>query len=227
MKPVFGVLLGVAVVGFTAPVHAGPLADAIARHADKDVAALRAQLPGDATVRCTLGAVYAKRNDLSRAHLYLTDCDDATLPDDIAADVVKLLHETQKKTRASDLAVVELVSNPTGLVVAFDGLPHETITTPATIWIKAGTYTARVTANGRILTNTVVAKEHSRTASIFEAAAAPLTSPTAGKIDFTDEPGGNATGEQHKGAPPNIKHPPLTPDKYRGVTAASGPVIED
>src|SRR5215510_5143015 len=74
------------------PAAAGPLGDAIARHGDADVAALHQQL-GDVAARCTLGAVYAKRGDLSRARLYLDSCDDAPLPEDIAPTVVRAVHD--------------------------------------------------------------------------------------------------------------------------------------
>lgn len=71
------------VAALSAPVLAGPLADALARGDDAAIAALRAQ-PDDAGARCTLGAIYAKRRDLTRAGLFLAGCADRdlALPDD-------------------------------------------------------------------------------------------------------------------------------------------------
>src|SRR2546423_7155081 len=61
-----------AVLGATGVAGASPLSDAIA---NKDVTGLRAKLD-DASARCALGVVYAKKNDLPRADLYLYGCDD-------------------------------------------------------------------------------------------------------------------------------------------------------
>ena len=49
-----------AVIALASSAAAGPLSDAISRHGDADLAALRAR-PGDASARCALGAVYARR----------------------------------------------------------------------------------------------------------------------------------------------------------------------
>jgi hypothetical protein len=60
-------------------------------------------------------------------------------------------------------------------------------------------------------------------ASSAPAAAGP---PRTRAIDFaTDDPGGEL-GERYTAPPPDQKHPPLTPDRYRGIPgpAAEGPI---
>lgn len=111
----------IAALGTTA--GASPLTDALARHGDAEIASLRAQLD-DVAARCTLGAIYAKRNE------------------------------------------TELDAKP-----------------PA----------PRTTA-----------------------------------IDFVQDDPGGALGEHHTGPPPDIKHPSLIKDKYRGIPdPASEDPIED
>src|SRR5688572_17593657 len=151
-----------------APAVAGPLADSLKRHSDRDVAALREQRT-DVGARCTLGAVYAKRKDLSRAHLYLTGCAEATLPDEVAADIAKITRDVTRTLRDSDLSKVEIVTSPAELVLVADitALPGETFETPATVYVKAGTYT--VSGTGAIsVSKNVVVEQHSRVVVILE-----------------------------------------------------------
>ena len=81
-------LATVLLVAGLASADASPLTEALARHSEKDVAGLRGR--ADLASRCTLGAVYAQRNDLPLASLYLSGCADAVLPAEIAGDVAKI-----------------------------------------------------------------------------------------------------------------------------------------
>jgi hypothetical protein len=205
---------------------AGSLADALARHAPADVDALRAQLPGDASIRCTLGAIYAKRGDLSRAGIYLTDCEDAALPAELGEPIRKVAIETHRKLRDSDLAVLEIVTKPTGMMAEISALPGDPVLTPATVWIAAGSYEVKATLAGRTIANHVTTTAHSRSVVFLEdkAPAAPVVK--AGKADFTDEA---EPEDRHTAPPPPIKHGSLMSNKLRGVAdpAAAGPQLDD
>jgi hypothetical protein len=203
--------------------EAGPLADAIARHAEADVSALRAQLPGDSLIRCTLGAVYGKRNDLSRAMIYLADCEDAKLPEDIAMDIVRATRDVKKRARDSELAALNIVTNPSGMTVELDALAGEKLVAPVTVWIKAGTHTVRATGDGKAIQNTVTLQAYSRTPIFLDAGTRAAPPAKDGKVDFSED---NA-GEQTSGPPPDIKRPSMMKGKYRGVTDGGGPVLED
>src|SRR5262252_3862770 len=123
-------------VAVTRAAGAGPLGDAVSRG---DVAALRAQL-ADPAARCALGAVYAKQGDLPRAALFLEKCDDANLPDDVGPTVSRAITDTSRKLGDSNLAVLDVVTHPEGFVAEIDALPGERFATPATIYIKPGSY---------------------------------------------------------------------------------------
>lgn len=205
--------------------EAGPLAEAIARHSDADVAALRAQLPGDSLIRCTLGAVYGKRNDLSRAMIYLADCEDAKLPEDIEMDVVRATRDVKKRTRDSELAALNIVTHPPGLIIELDALAGEKLVAPVTVWIKAGTHTVRATGDGKAIQNTITIQAYSRTPLFLDAGTRAAAPPKDGTVDFSED---NA-GEQTSGPPPDIKRPSMMKGKYRGVVegGGGGPVLED
>jgi len=223
------VKLSIAVVVMVAArtASAGSLADAIARHAPADVDALRAQLPGDAPIRCTLGAVYAKRNDLSRAGLYLTDCEDAALPADLREPIAQLALETQRKLRASDLSILEIVTKPAGMTAEISALPGDLVATPATVWVPAGTYEVKATLAGHAIANHVTTLAHSRSVLFLEDKAPVATVVKAGKADFTDEAD---PADRHEAPPPAIKHGSMMSNKLRGIvdpSAAAGPQLDD
>jgi hypothetical protein len=161
--------------------------------------------------RCAAGIAFAEKGDLSRASLYLEGCSDEAATD-AAATVAK-------KLRASDLSALSISSTPEGLDAQTDALPGETFKTPATVWVKAGTYT--VTVAGLSQRATVAA--HSRAPVIIDARQR-ATTPKDGKVDFNDE-----TPEQsaHAGPPPDLKHGTLLPKKYLGPSAPAGPELED
>ena len=193
---------------------AGVLGDALQRHSDRDVAALRALRP-DVAAGCTLGAVYARRNDLPRAALYLTNCDDAALPDDVAAEVARIDRDVKKRLRASDLAVLEVVTRPGGMIGEIDALPGETFTTPATLYVTPGRYTVQV--DGHVAT--VTANKRSRGVVILDAETTTVVAPTDTTIDFGKDIGAET---QQSGPPPDIKHANLIRDKYLKGIEASG-----
>lgn len=197
---------------------AGTPAEALARHADADVAALRAQLPGDAVVRCTLGAVYGKRGDLPRAQLYLVDCGDAALPDGIASEIARTAQDVKKRLRESQLSELQIVTRPSGLTAEVDALPGEALLTPASVWVKAGTHTVRATSAGTTFTNTVTTQPYSRSTVYLDLGASSVTPVTKdGKVDFTED---NAL-EKHDGSPPPVKRRSMMSDRQLGVVKPS------
>jgi hypothetical protein len=206
--------------------NAGPLADALARHGEADVETLRAQR-ADIAARCTLGAVYARRGDLARAHLYLETCVEADLPGEVAGDIAKIRRDLRKQLRDGDLSKIEVLTRPEGMTAEITALPGETFTTPATVWVAAGTYEVRATQGGLTISNTVTADVRSRAVVILEA---PTVNPTVpvpktATADFTQE---NAAEKQTSGPPPDIKRPSLMSKRYRGVVEATGaPLLED
>ncbi|HSS01340.1 MAG TPA: hypothetical protein VLM79_29980 [Kofleriaceae bacterium] len=212
-------LVAIAVVA--TPADASPLSDALARHTAADVTMLRAQRT-DVAARCTLGAIYARRNDLPRAALYLTGCEDAALPDDIAGPVRAALRDTKRRLDASRYSAVAVLTRPEGLTVEIDALPGESFTTPATIWIPPGDHQLRATVGERTVTQPITTEPHKNASVLIDTApAAKPAAPRQASIDFAvDEPGGSL-GENLSAPPPDIKHPSLLSDKYRGVASPS------
>ncbi|MCW5806644.1 MAG: PEGA domain-containing protein [Deltaproteobacteria bacterium] len=213
-------MLTLAATASASTAAAGTLAEALTQHRDADVTELRAQLR-DVAARCTLGAVYARRGDVSRAALYLTDCDEAALPAEVSADIAKAVVAVRKQIGASELAKVEIVSTPEGMSVQFDGLPGEAITTPQTAWIKAGTYELRGSLDGKTFTTVVNVRANGRASAYLDtrSGAAPksATEPRDRKVDFVEE---FHEETQHKGQPPDVKHPKLTANSRWDGTVA-------
>jgi hypothetical protein len=205
-----------ALLALSGSAAASPRSDAIARHGDADLAALRAQR-ADAAARCTLGAVYARRDDLPRAALYLTGCEHADLPDDIATAVQQAVRVVKRRLDASRHAALDVISHPEGLTAEIDALPGESFTTPATIWVAPGVHVVRVTRGDRSWVQPVTAEPHTNGVVVVDTE--PRARPRAPRtvaIDFGEDSGG-ALGEEHTAPPPAIKHPSLIGDKYRGV----------
>lgn len=200
---------------------AGVLGDALAA---KDPAALRDRT-ADVSARCTLAAIHARRADLTRASMYQRGCLEATLDPEVADDVTRTLRELAKALKASDLYQADLQSTPDGLVVALAGYPDETITTPAMVYLPPGQYAATVTFEGVIYQQTINAKAGFRGPTMFITHPPAKPSTKVVVVDMTENSGGGEA--QVTGGPKDIKHPPLTPDKYRGITHASGPQIDD
>ena len=216
--------MAIAVVAPAGRAAAGPLADAIARHADRDVAALRAQLPGDASVRCTLGAVHGKRGDLPRAMLFLAGCEDAALPEEIAREVLRAAREVKQRLRASELSELEIVSEPAGLTVELDALRGEPLVAPLTVWVTAGTHTVRATVDGREVQATITIRPYSRALLPLDARVPTAAPPRPGQLDFAEDNAGDAQA----GPPPDIKRPSLMSARHRGIAGPRlGPELED
>lgn len=207
---------------------ASPLSDALARHGDAEVASLRENL-GDVATRCTLGAIYAKRADLPRAALYLTDCEHATLPDDIATAVLPIVRDVKRRLDASRYSTLDIMSQPEGLTAEIDALPGESFTTPATIWVAPGAHQIRATLAERSWTQHVTTEPHKNTLTVIETGlGAKPPAPKTSTIDFVQDDTDGSLGESHTGPPPNVKHPSLLKDKYRGIPdAATGDPIDD
>lgn len=163
--------------------------------------------------RCAQGLAAAKAGDLPRAALYLDGCDgeDATRA------------AVSKKLRDSNLSEIAIVTTPSGLPVTTTAMPGEAITSPATVWAKAGTYDVTVTDHGRVLTQTIVLQPHSRATAVL---AIPADKPQVIReqsVTFDD----NSSIEQHAGPPPDIKHPSLLPCKFANACTDAGEPIAD
>jgi hypothetical protein len=174
----------------------------------------------DPTARCTQGAAYARRGDLSRAALYLDGCEDAKLPEDIGRDIRRAAADTRKRVEASQLSRVVIDSDPTGLTVEIDALAGESFATPKTIWVKAGRYTLKGAHDGRVYSTVVAVDAHSRTTAVLDLGMARkpvVTAPADKKLDFTDDPGAMT---QKSGPPPDVKHPSLVKGKFAGEVAS-------
>lgn len=207
---------------------ASPLSDALARHGAAEIATLRAHRD-DPAARCTLGAIYARRNDLPRAALYLTDCEHATLPDDIAAPVRQIVRDVKRRLDASRYSALDVLSHPEGLTAEIDALPGESFTTPATIWVAPGAHQIRATLAERSWTQRVVTEPHKNTLTVIETGlGGKPPAPRASKIDFVEDDPGGAIGEHHTGPPPDVEHPSLIKGKYRGIPdpASEGPLAD-
>lgn len=217
-------IAGAIALSLAARAEAGPLADALARHGPADVEALRARLPGDPSIRCTLGAVYARRGDLPRAMLYLVGCDEVALPDDVAREIVRTARQVKKAVRASELTELTIVTAPAGLRAELAALAGEPLVTPATVWVPAGAHTVRATHGGQTLQRTITTRPYSRATLLLEVPTTSPAPPRHGRVDFEDEHAGDAQA----GPPPDVKRPSLLSDRYRGVTGPrSGPVLDD
>ncbi|HEX4451044.1 MAG TPA: hypothetical protein VH143_09255 [Kofleriaceae bacterium] len=169
------------------------------------VAVVIASATARAETKCERGAAFAKSNDLPRAALYLDGCGDAE-----EARVDRVLE-------ASKLSKLTIASDPPGLVLTIDALPGETITTPAIVWAKAGTYT--ITANGAKTQIHVVA--NSSMPILLDNHAPKPRAPRSGVVDIAAEPTETTT------QPPDQPHPSLLPCKFTGCDTHDGEHLDD
>src|SRR3569833_3290297 len=160
--------------------------------------------------RCAKGLAFAKAGDLPHAALYLEGC-----PGVVVVWVVVLV---LLLLCVCDLSALAISSDPTGATVETDAMPGETLTTPAEIWVKAGTYKLR--SNGRETQVTLAA--HAR-GTVILTAPKQAAGPRAGHVDLTDGPSDSSVA----GPPPAQKHPSLVPCKYDGCDTHSGEVLVD
>ena len=124
------------------PAHADPLVNAITRHDDGDIAALRERLPDD-SARCALGVAYIFRDDLTRAALYLEGCAEMWIAPGVAGWVRLAGKALDDRLQMSELAAIEVTTTPAGLAVEIDTVPGELFPTPSTIWLPAGAHALR------------------------------------------------------------------------------------
>lgn len=172
--------------------------------------------PAHADDRCAQAPDLAKRGDLTRALVILDGC-----PDE---DSATLARDLKKKARDADYAELSIVSDPAGQSFQVDGIPGETLTTPATIFVKAGSYRITYEVSGHAFEKLTETKPYSRSAVLLDAVVKPAGPTKNGSVNFEEE---NA-GEQHSGPPPDVVRPSLMKDKYRGVTGPrTGPELED
>lgn len=201
------VLAGAAVLVVTATAAASPLAE-----------------PGDPATRCARGVELAARGDLPRALLYLTGCDEASLADDLARDATRALRDAKQRLRASQLSELQIVTTPPGLVIELDAVAGEKLRSPVSVWVAAGTHTVRASGEGIAIQNTVTTEPFSRATILLDAGTRPPAAPKDGNLDFSEE---NAL-EQTSGPPPDVEHPSLMSDKYRGIAGPRiGPELAD
>jgi hypothetical protein len=201
---------------------AGTLAEALAK---SDIAGLRAQLP-DPAARCTLGAAYAKKKDLPRAALFLADCEEVSLPEDVSAEVARISREVKKQLRESEMSQLAIISQPEAMTAELAALPGEALITPITVWVKAGNHTVTATFAGKTYKSSVTVQPYARGSIILDASTAAATpaAPKDGKVDFAED---NA-GEKTDGPPPDVKRRSMMSDKQLGITGPrSGPELAD
>src|SRR5690242_12918820 len=147
--------------------------------------------------RCADGIAALAKRDLPRAALYLDGCDDAQ---------PAAMRELRKALEASDLSVLEVVSKPDKLEGEIDALPGEKFTTPATLYVPAGTHEVHVGG----LTNTVTTKAHARAVVILEGAKPNTNAPKDGHADFRED---TPDAPDPVGPPPPTPHRPMMPCK--------------
>lgn len=198
-----------------APAQAGPLADALARGDAAAIAELRARRD-DAGARCTLGAIYARRGELARAGFFLDGCTEVALPEDVAGAVDQIAREALRALDDGELAMIQVLSTPAGVPAESDALPGEPFTTPATLWVRPGSYEVRAEVHGAVRRYAFVAAARTRGSVVIEIPAqqAPA-SPRDQEVSFDDE----SIGDQETAPPPDLEHPNIMPRRYRGAAA--------
>ncbi|HEY4056124.1 MAG TPA: hypothetical protein VGM39_05920 [Kofleriaceae bacterium] len=170
--------------------------------------------PGDAPdqARCEQGTAFAKKKDWTRAILYLESCD------------TKQLRDAKHAADAAGYASLTISSDPvSGVPVTLDSLPGETLTTPVTIYVKPGVQTVRYEVEDKKFSKEQETKKSSSAVVLLDAV--PRTAKVKdGHVSFEEE----GSAEEHKGPPPDIKHPPIVPKKFLGIPdAPSGPQLDD
>ena len=162
--------------------------------------------------RCAEGIALAHAGDLPRAAVYLDGCDGPE-----AADVQHSLGE-------SNYSSITISTTPAGLPVETTAMPGEKLTSPVTVWAKAGTYDVRVYRDDRVYTQTVKLEVHSRVPVVIATSAPRTTAPQTQVADFSDE---NASEPAESGPPPDQKHPSLLPCKFANACTQAGDAIDN
>jgi hypothetical protein len=162
--------------------------------------------------RCEQGAAFAKKKDWTRAILYLDGCD------------TKQLRDARHAADAAGYASLTISSDPVnGVPVTLDSLAGETLTTPVTIYVKPGKQTVRYEVGGKKFSKEQETQKNASAVVILDAV--PHTAKVKdGVVSFEEE----GSAEEHKGPPPDIKHPPIVPKKFLGIPDdPTGPQLDD
>jgi hypothetical protein len=162
--------------------------------------------------RCEDGVEAAHARDLPRAALLLDGCD------------VPEASEVQHALGESNYSSIVISTTPPGLAVETTAMPGEKLTSPVTVWAKAGTYDVKVYRDDRVYTQTVKLEPHSRVPVVITASAPKATAPHDQVADFSDE---NAAEAPESGPPPDQKHPSLIPCKYANACTEHGGELDD
>jgi hypothetical protein len=163
--------------------------------------------------RCESGARFAREGDLSRAALYLDGCDEVD-------GFERATQDLKKKLEASQLSKLEIVTTPAGLIAEVDALPGEHLTTPVTVWVRAGHHVVRA---GDSLAGAVDVKPHSH-ATVVLAAPKDPPPPRTGRVDFNED---NASDVTESSTLPDVQHRPMLNCKYTASCPASGEHLDD
>jgi hypothetical protein len=157
--------------------------------------------------RCAEGAALAKTGDLPKAALYLEGCDGAAA--------------VEHKLGESDYSSITISTTPAGLTVETTAMPGETLTSPVTVWAKAGRYDVRVVGDGQVWTQTVQLAAHSRVPVVFTTSAQHARAPHKHVEDF------EVVDPPIDGPPPVQKHPSLLPCKFANACTPPGDALDD
>lgn len=162
--------------------------------------------------RCAEGVEAAHAGDLPRAALLLDGCD---VPE--ASQVEHALGE-------SNYSSIVISTSPSGLAVETTAMPGEKLTSPVTVWAKAGTYDVKVFRDDRVFTQTITLEAHSRVPVVITASVPKAIAPHDQVADFSDE---NAAEAPTSGPPPDQKHPSLIPCKFANACTQAGGELDD
>jgi len=162
--------------------------------------------------RCVAGARYEDQGDLPRAALYLDGCDEVD-------GFERATRDLKKKLEASQLSKLDIVSTPAGLVVEIDALPGEPVTTPATVWVRAGRHVVK----GEQIAGAVDVPPHAHATIVLEPKKPP-PAPRNGRVTFEEDNAGNVTSSDKL---PDVQHRPMLDCKYTKSCAAQGAQLDD
>jgi hypothetical protein len=157
--------------------------------------------------RCEAGARFEDQGDLARAALYLDGCDDVD-------GFERATRELKKKLDGSELSKLDIITNPAGLVIEIDAFPGEHVTTPATLWVRAGHHVVK----GELVAGAVDVAPHAHATLVLEAKKPPAP-PRDGKVNFEEDAAGNVSDA---GKLPDVQHRPMLDCKYTKSCASSG-----
>ena len=165
--------------------------------------------------RCARGLELATGKDLTRARLYLEGCE--------GDDAASARKDVRKRMQDADYSELSISTNPSGIPITIDQLPGETLTSPTSVWVKAGTYTVATVADGTTYQSTVAVAPYTRASVLLDVKPKTVTAPKQKAVSFEQE---NAL-EQTTGAPPDVKRGSMIKGKFRGEMGPAGPQLAD